>query len=496
MTDQSQYRYCRCGTRLGCYNASDLCSACQGKARDNQIEAPNVPPDFWLTERFRKAFTRRHMGEVILAYRTHPFHPRPISQATVARWAGISQAQLSRIESGSPSQNLKQLMHWAYILRIPDRLLWFKPEPSNSKPGDADTQDTSSAASREVSTTLRREFFGLSGIVAASNVAGILENELDRIHITLDRGTASDERIVFLEGVANDLGVQAVRAAPMAILKPTLAALRSIRALLEERQPTRYQVRLVAASARLSTVVGEVMFNLGQFERAREWYKAAQHAAHDAGDQYLWDISLAGQAYLPTYSDEPVEVLRLLEPRLNGKPSASPAIAWLWGFRARAHGALGEADEFKRSIDNAREVLARSGSDELVPGIFSFLPEKLAFYETTGAVRLNNLNNALEASRRALALYDPSETTEPALVKLDRATALAQAGELAEACEVAKEAVLDPNTYYGITVRTYVIRFSEHIRTVQSSPAREWRELVAQIDREKRAGVNRADKEV
>jgi hypothetical protein len=79
--------------------------------------------------------------------------------------------------------------------------------------------------------------------------------------------------------------------------------------------------------------MGEIMFNLGRFEQAREWYKTAEHAALDAGDQYLADIALAGQAYLPTYSHNPRGVLDLLTPRLEGRVSASPAIAWLWVSR-------------------------------------------------------------------------------------------------------------------------------------------------------------------
>lgn len=490
MKEQSQYRYCRCGTRLARYNTGDLCSACQNKARNERLEAPNVPSEFWLTERFRTAFANRHMGEIIYAYRTHSFHPRPISQEVVAGWAGISQAQLSRIESGPPLQDLKRLMHWAHTLRIPARLLWFQPAESSSDDGETHPSGTS-----EVSNTLRRDFVALGSSVVLAHALGALESELDLIHMTLDRGTTSDDRVEYLEGVADELGIQAVRAAPLAVLRPTLATLHSIRGLLEERQRTRHQRRLVAAGAKLSTVLGEVMFNMGQFKRARGWYKTAQHAASDAGDGYLVDISLAGQAYLPTYSDDPAEVLRLLSPRLDRNPPASPAIAWLWGFKARAHAALGEPEEFKHAIDNAQASLERSQPDRIAPGIFSFVPEKLAFYEMTGAVQLNDTKAALEAARRALTLYDPSETTEPALVMLDRASALAQAGEVAEACRVASNAITNPHTYYGITVHSYAHRFSDRIRTIQSAETREWRDVLAQVEKDKRDASKRQERE-
>src|SRR5260370_6392887 len=480
-----QIRYCRCGSRLAPDNTGLLCSACQSKSRDVLLNAPAVPPDFWMTDRMRDAFANRHIGQIINTYRTHSFHGKALSQDVVARWAGISQTQLSRIESGPPLHDLKRLMHWAHTLRIPQRLLWFDlGEPS----GISETG--------EVSTSLRRDFVALGGFAVGSQVFGLLERELDMIHMTLDRGTTSEERTSYFEGIADDLGVQVVKVAPATALRPVWMTLHSIRALLEERQPTRQQIRLVRVSAKLSTVIGEIMFNVGEFSKAHDWYKTAEHAAYDVGDQYLVEIALAGQAYLPTYSNDRRGVLALLMPRLEADPTPSPAIAWLWGFKARAHAALSESDQFQRSIECARECLARSPEEMIIPGIFSFLPEKLAFYEATGAVRLNEPDSAVTAADRALSLYDPSETTEPTLAKLERASALAQAGEIPQACRVAKDALLGPNTYHGVTVRTYARRLDQTIRGIQSPETSEWRQVLAQVHGRKNNVSKRAYQEM
>jgi hypothetical protein len=61
-----------------------------------------------------------------------------------------------------------------------------------------------------------------------------------------------------------------VKITPAAVLEPALGAMRSVVALLGERQPTGHQVRLVRAMAKLCTVIGEIMFNTGQFVQARE----------------------------------------------------------------------------------------------------------------------------------------------------------------------------------------------------------------------------------
>lgn len=85
-----------------------------------------LPPGFWDDERLREALRNWHMGQVMYAYRVHPHHGRALSQEVVARWLGLTQAQLSRIESGAPPQDLGKLMSWAHSLGIPADLLWFK----------------------------------------------------------------------------------------------------------------------------------------------------------------------------------------------------------------------------------------------------------------------------------------------------------------------------------------------------------------------------------
>jgi transcriptional regulator with XRE-family HTH domain len=73
----------------------------------------------------RDALATWHMGRVIYAYRTNPYHGRPLSQETVGGWLGLTQAQLSRIENGRAPEELTKLIRYAQILGIPSHLLWF-----------------------------------------------------------------------------------------------------------------------------------------------------------------------------------------------------------------------------------------------------------------------------------------------------------------------------------------------------------------------------------
>jgi hypothetical protein len=132
----------RCGGRLARDNDSGRCAACQAAERDRLIAPPTVPASFWEHEPIRQALTERHLGRVIRAYRCHPYHGRhPLPQTTVARWLGITQAQLSRVENGPPLVHLDRLIHWAQLLHVPGEHLWFKFADQPSRGGTTSTVD-------------------------------------------------------------------------------------------------------------------------------------------------------------------------------------------------------------------------------------------------------------------------------------------------------------------------------------------------------------------
>ncbi len=155
-------RHCVCGARLARDNRAGRCAACSARTRLDPASAPEATVEFWEHPEMRDALTRRHMGHVIRVFRTHPDHGRnTISQETAAGWAGITQAQLSRIENGSPIVHLDRLVQWAQTLRIPPEYLWFKmPDGGN--------------VDRESDNVNRTDFLRLSGTVAAGGIAARL----------------------------------------------------------------------------------------------------------------------------------------------------------------------------------------------------------------------------------------------------------------------------------------------------------------------------------
>jgi transcriptional regulator with XRE-family HTH domain len=132
--------YCQCGQQLARDHAGSLCASCERQAASGSSGPPLVPAGFWDTPAFRDAFAAQHMGHVARAYRRHPHHAARhgrdgISQERLGSWLGLTQAQVSRIENGSPIRNLDTLAYWARVLRIPTHLLWFKLPPEASGHG-------------------------------------------------------------------------------------------------------------------------------------------------------------------------------------------------------------------------------------------------------------------------------------------------------------------------------------------------------------------------
>jgi transcriptional regulator with XRE-family HTH domain len=157
-------RYCRCcGAHLQAAEAAGWpCAACRRRL-DMIAEdvPPAVPVGFWDYDDVRLALASRHMGAVIRAYRRHPHHgPRPLPQETVARWAGLTQAQLSRIENGPGIVHLDRLTQWATLLGIPRDRLWFHvPDDPAGEEGD---------------DVRRSEFLRLTGVAATAAATGSL----------------------------------------------------------------------------------------------------------------------------------------------------------------------------------------------------------------------------------------------------------------------------------------------------------------------------------
>src|SRR5262249_30787786 len=241
------------------------------------------------------------------------------------------------------------------ILYLPWHMLWFPPAQSRLEPP--------AGLSGKETATNRRELVQWGSVTVAGAFVEGLWSEPSRMYSALDRGSVGPVRLSELRQDATDLGVRVVQVPPATLIDEVLAQFRNVRQLVGEKQSLVAQRELALCGAMFATVLGEILFVEGMFPLAAHWYQIARRSAEEAGDQYLADIALAGSTYLPMYRLDPQAVLANVSSRLETSYAPSPAIAWLWGFRAKAHAMLGEAEAFQQSIDRARQALEGSAPD-------------------------------------------------------------------------------------------------------------------------------------
>ncbi|WP_198037058.1 helix-turn-helix domain-containing protein [Nocardia sp. BMG51109] len=276
--EPEQQRYCaRCGSRLNRYNAEILCGPCNLTARDEALHPPTVPPDFWQTDKIRDALATWHMGRVIFAYRTHPYHGRPLPQELVANWLELTQAQLSRIEKGPAPEQISKLIRWAEILDIPADLLWFKL-PDAEGDGAVLPTETTSVAGHDAVALVR--WLASDGTAAPPPSHA---DDLERVGAALE-----DARRYFDGTVVDFFRAQLARCkaddgtlGPAAALPLVLGILGAIRRHTREVKPN-IQRQLLAVGADGAEFAGWLYRDLHNpltatflYDRAMEWAQAA-----------------------------------------------------------------------------------------------------------------------------------------------------------------------------------------------------------------------------
>jgi tetratricopeptide (TPR) repeat protein len=215
---------------------------------------------------------------------------------------------------------------------------------------------------------------------------------------------------------------------------------------LDGHQPIGHRRRLCRAAAQLATVAGMTLFNLRNEQQARWAFRAAGEAAAEAEDDLLGAWVAASECMIPTYNDDPWEVLALTQrgQRLAAGAS-SVVVAKLAALEAKAHASLGNDGAARAALVSANRAMAKASAEELQLGVFGFPPAKYFFYEGTCHVRLGQPDAALVASEQALALYQPTKAfNEPTIARLDMAMAYANKGDLDHACQLTSQAAAIP----------------------------------------------------
>jgi len=272
-----------CGTVLAADNTARLCVRCRREQTDLLDAPPQLRNEFYDTGEFRAAFDSRRIGKVFKAYRNHPrwLHllGKALNQETFGRWVGLSQGQVSKLESGKLEENDFQVLgYYAVTLHIPQDMLWFdlpgqsrlKPQPSSRAIGDLIVPGSGDG---EVEQLRRR----LHEVFAGGEVSGASVDDWELIVVRYGMAMKDRPATLLLGDLATDI----------AELERTMAQCRSLSAL----------GRLTRVAANLSGLVCLTLIKLDDRQAFRRWARTARIAANEASDAVTFSWVLAQEAY-------------------------------------------------------------------------------------------------------------------------------------------------------------------------------------------------------
>lgn len=407
------------------------------------VAPQRLPGDFWDHEPLRAALIQRHLGQVIRAYRHHPRHGRrPLSQEVVAQWIGVTQAQLSRIETGPPVVHLDRLVQVARLLGIPQSMAWFSlPE----------SRDLAHAATPDVEPTSR------------SAEVVVLDTPMDIIQRMRSIGTcALDEfTIQELEAVVCDAIADYERIGPAAVAPTLVAQRRWLHGTMLERHPPRVAVRLFRLAVQMSGVLASVALDLQSFRIARSYAAEAFQLTDMVGEPDLAAWVRGTQCLIEYYAGRYEESLELARDGLRIAPSGPQSIRLVVNGEARALARLGQARAVDVAVHQALDLFADlatppSPTPNLTLG--PYCSARIHGNAATAYLVLGQAHKVLEHGGAALQDFDLAGLQGPrALTRLDMATALATGTDRPDpvrAALLAQEALsIDGAAGYAAVVR-------------------------------------------
>jgi hypothetical protein len=422
-------RYCRCGARLGRYNPRDLCSLCETKLAVLRAKPPDLPAGFWDTTQFHDAFAAQHIGQVSRAYRKHPHHRAVygkdgIPQSVVAGWLGLTQTQISRIETGPPVRQLDSLVAWARTLGIPESILWFRlprQQSALADPADDPRPDLvreGKLGSGETDDMNRRKLLRLVAMAGAA-LAGPLDWE--RVEHATRTDRLDSETLDGYSALNGHLWhafvLSAAKASTMPLVREQLNVL--VSGMCGSRSSAQLR-RLCTLAADLFQLAGEIYFDGNRYTEAAHCYALAASAAREAEAFDIWACALTRHAFIEVYEKQHAAASPMLDLAAGIARRGDGTLStrhWVAAVQAEAFAGLGQLNECQRSLDAAERVheLTRRGHNG---GWLRFDGSRLAEQRGTCYVELYRPDLAETALTSALAQHLSTRRRAAVLVDL------------------------------------------------------------------------------
>jgi tetratricopeptide (TPR) repeat protein len=202
------------------------------------------------------------------------------------------------------------------------------------------------------------------------------------------------------------------------------------------RVPDALRPGMAHVSGQLSALMAIALFQQGDLEGARRYWRTAVRAADQSGDPALRSHVRAKRAMYALYEEQPgSSTLELAEEAIgagNGDPYAGVASGH--ATRARALALLGRHDEARRALGDLEDVFVRLPASTLADrgSQWGWSDQRLRFTQSHVHSLAGRLDEATAAQDAALALYPASMHLDPAQVQFHRAMCTIAAGDPGE----------------------------------------------------------------
>jgi transcriptional regulator with XRE-family HTH domain len=490
MSNHQTYRFCgSCGTKLAVGARSPLCRSCGQHPEATPVESvpPAAPDTVWGAPALLQAFEAQDFGLVLLAYRK-AFEP-VVTQTEVARWLGVSQSQVSRMEAGqSLTSDIGKIARWAKALRIPQHFLWFElsTEPSHAyRSVMLGSTLLSSSHEAEGDHMRRRGFFKVAAATGASfaNVSrspmAAPPHKLGNPDVEIVREmTSTFRKIDNRHGGGHSHVRMAVR-----------SYLDSTKPLTRDSSRLSIKGDLLAAKAELYQLAGWIDYDTGHLAQGGEHLARALELCREAGDNALQAEIYAAMSHHAAFFSQTNEFIKAKDSRSSGAHGAEASVrhaaaaresakrSGLWALQAEAaameaHGLALRRDRhesIKAMIDAERAFERIQGQD--VPSWLSYFDA--AYLSAKFAHTLRDLglpNEAGEFARRSLQMsegYDRGRLFNTILL----ASIVADQGQVEEACQIGLEALQMSERIRSVRVIYNLADLAQRLDHANQSPS-------------------------
>jgi len=310
---------------------------------------------------------------VCRAYRKHPYHVAAygkdgIPQEVVGRWLGLTQAQISRIETGAPVRQLDNLARWACTLRIPEPLLWFRLPPQHTASPLREEDSTPALACRsgparpEIDDMNRRELLRLVNMAGAVHAVPVDWERMEYVGGTgrVD-AEAVDDYVALNSHLWQVFVLSASKARTLPLVRSQIAALVDS---LRRPQSPELRRRLCVLTADLFQLAGEIFFDCNEYTEAAHCYALAASASKEAEAFDLWACALTRHAFISVYErqfDAASPMLAVAAGLARRGDGTLSTRHWVAAVQAEVFAGLGRRNLCQQALDLAEQVHQLTG---------------------------------------------------------------------------------------------------------------------------------------